>query len=79
MSCPHGNHPDNCDICDEVEAAYKSGAENTRQNRDWVGLTDEQVDEIVDAYTMDNLGYDFWTDGKAVARAVEADLKERNK
>ena len=47
--------------------------------RNWVGLTDEQVDEIVDAYTMDNLGYDIWTDGKAVARAVEAELKERNK
>jgi len=25
MSCPHGNHPDACDICDEVDAAYESG------------------------------------------------------
>lgn len=25
MSCKHGNHPDSCDICDEVDAAYKSG------------------------------------------------------
>lgn len=25
MSCKHGNHPDACDICEEVDAAYKSG------------------------------------------------------
>jgi len=27
MSCPHGNHPKGCDICDEIDAAYKSGTE----------------------------------------------------
>ena len=25
MSCEHGNHPDACDHCDAVEAAYKRG------------------------------------------------------
>lgn len=25
MSCKHGNNPDACDICEEVDAAYKSG------------------------------------------------------
>lgn len=34
-------------------------------------LTPEQVDEIVDTYTTSDHGYDIWTDGKAVARAVE--------
>lgn len=43
MSCPHGNHPYACDICDEVEAAYKSGVEHTKQNREWVGLTGEEI------------------------------------
>lgn len=28
MSCRHGNHPDACDICDEVDAAYESGRES---------------------------------------------------
>lgn len=27
MSCPHGNHEESCDLCDEVDAAYKSGYE----------------------------------------------------
>ena len=25
MSCPHGNHVSACDICDEIDSAYKSG------------------------------------------------------
>lgn len=25
MSCPHGNHPDTCDTCAEVDAAHNSG------------------------------------------------------
>jgi hypothetical protein len=31
MSCPHGNHYDGCDICDEVDAAYNSGVEHTKK------------------------------------------------
>lgn len=25
MSCPHGNHVDACDLCDEVDAAWDRG------------------------------------------------------
>ena len=31
MSCLHGNHPDACDICDEVDAAYERGAASRDQ------------------------------------------------
>lgn len=27
MSCPHGNHEEACDLCEEVNAAYKQGYE----------------------------------------------------
>jgi hypothetical protein len=36
-------------------------------------LTDEQIEEIVDAHTSDDgQGYDIWCDGRGVARAIEA-------
>ena len=31
MSCPHGNHPDSCDTCDEISDAYSRGVEHTKQ------------------------------------------------
>jgi hypothetical protein len=35
-------------------------------------LTDEQIEEIVDAHTSDDgQGYDIWCDGRGVARAIE--------
>ena len=57
MSCFHGNHPDACDICDEVDAASKRGYEagfkaclrenfTTQPQRTWVGLTDEDMADI---------------------------------
>ena len=46
--------------------------------REWVWLTDEEVKKIVDKNTMDDYGYDIWCNGKAVARDVEAKLKEKN-
>jgi len=46
MSCPHGNHPDACDICDEIAAAYKSGVEHTRQSYEWVSLTNEEYVDL---------------------------------
>jgi len=44
----------------------------------WVGLTDAEIDKIVDAHTYDDFGYEIWTDGKALAQAIEAKLKEKN-
>ena len=67
MSCPHGNHPDACDICDEVAAAYNSGVEHTK--REWVGLTDKEIDYFCHlAYTGD----------EEFLLAVQAKLKEKN-
>jgi hypothetical protein len=65
MSCPHGNHPDACDICDEVAAAYNSGVEHTK--REWVGLTEEEVIAVFKE-----------RDGLKFARAIEAALKVKN-
>ena len=66
MSCPHGNHPDACDICDEVAAAYNSGVEHTK--REWVGLTRDEYHEI--------LGNNWQV--SEVIRETEAKLKEKN-
>lgn len=67
MSCPHGNHPDACDICDEVAAAYNSGVEHTK--REWVGLTNVEIDRCFEE-----------ADGTFISsgRAIEAKLKEKN-
>jgi len=69
MSCPHGNHPDACDICDEVAAEYRIGVEHTE--REWVGLTANELE--------------FWSGelgqgelGTGVLRAVVDYLKKKN-
>jgi hypothetical protein len=46
--------------------------------RQWVGLTDEEVNKIVEAHTTDDHGYDIWCDGRSAARSIEAKLKEKN-
>ena len=45
---------------------------------EWVGLTAEEVEKIVDDNTQDDQGYDIWCNGKDVAAIVEAKLKEKN-
>lgn len=66
MSCPHGNHPDACDICDEVADAYNSGVEHTK--REWVGLTDEEFNDAIN----------YKLTPRCIAIAIEAKLKEKN-
>lgn len=68
MSCPHGNHPDACDICDEVAAAYNSGVEHTK--REWVGLTDEDMNLLYPH------GSSVWV--QETVKIIEAKLKEKN-
>jgi hypothetical protein len=68
MSCPHGNHPDACDICDEVAAAYNSGVEHTK--REWVGLTRDEVD----TYHVGGMFDSEWE----IYKRVEAKMKELN-
>ena len=46
--------------------------------REWVGVTYEEVKKIVDLNTDVDYGYDIWCNGRAVARDVEAKLKEKN-
>ena len=44
----------------------------------WVGLTDDEINKIVDLNTSDDGGFDIWCDGVAVAHIVCAKLKEKN-
>ena len=46
--------------------------------RPWVGLTDDEIEKIVDLNTSDDGGFDIWCDGIAVAHIVCAKLKENN-
>jgi len=46
--------------------------------REWVGLTDDEIEKIVDLNTSDDGGFDIWCDGIAVAHIVCAKLKEKN-
>ena len=46
--------------------------------RKWVGLTDDEIEKIVDLNTSDDGGFDIWCDGIAVAHIVCAKLKEKN-
>lgn len=79
MSCPHGSHPDACDICDEVAAAYNSGVEHTK--REWVSLTDEEIladDTLRYHFGMNGGAGPLSEKGKAIVGAFNALLKERN-
>jgi len=51
---------------------------STQPQKPWVGLTEEEVEQIVDDNTHNAEGYQFWCSGKGVAEVVEALLKERN-
>jgi hypothetical protein len=46
--------------------------------KEWVGLTDEEIELIVDKHTTDESGYDIWCDGHGVAKEVETALREKN-
>ena len=45
--------------------------------REWVGLTDEQIDEIWNRY-CDEMGEASINDAHDIAKAIEAKLKEKN-
>jgi hypothetical protein len=45
---------------------------------EWVGLTDEEVERVIDDNTHNAEGYQFWCSGKGVAEDVEAKLMEKN-
>jgi hypothetical protein len=68
---PFKQHPDNPDL-----VIYKTN--EYCLPKPWQGLTDEEIESIVDANTTDSGGFDIWCDGFGVARAVIEKLKERN-
>jgi len=46
--------------------------------REWVGLTEPEIEAIVNAHTTDDHGYNIRCNGHGVASAVEAKLREKN-
>jgi hypothetical protein len=87
MSCFHGNHPDACDICDEVDAASKRGYEagfkaclrenfTTPPQRTWVNLTDEDRNDcLVEADPCECLAT---PEAQELMRCVEAKSRSKN-
>jgi len=63
----------------ELKEKHMSGDHNMNQHRHkpWVGLTEEEVGQIIDGNTLGSC-YQFWCSGKGVAEGVEAKLKEKN-
>lgn len=61
----------------EREAAMRKWIASARvAKRDWVGLTDEEIDGMVQV--TDLSGAYYYDDLHAVARATEAKLREKN-
>ena len=55
---------------DDLTIAYMSGFYDGKKKREWVGLTDEEIDEAIKSCkTLDTYKY---------FRAIEAKLKEKN-
>jgi hypothetical protein len=63
-----------CSVCATVITTCKDFA----PQREWIGLTEEEIVKIVDDHTIFEDGYETWCDGTWVASSVEAALKARN-
>jgi len=63
---------------DIADRAYFAGKQDGIAEREWVSLTDEEIEWIVDLNTSDDGGFDIFCDGQGVARSVMDKLKERN-
>ena len=72
MSCIHGNHPNNCEICDEAETAYSNGCRDDK-TKPWVGLTEEEIDSYFEDHGWSPSEFYY-----PVIKAIEAKLKEKN-
>ncbi len=60
---------------DELTIAYMSGVHRGKElaaQRQWVGLTDEEIDDLAEFHGLDFMSYASFT------RAIEAKLKEKN-
>ncbi len=58
---------------DDLTAAYMSGLHDGKKKREWVGLTDEEIDN----FALDGEG---WFSGSLLetVREIDAKLKEKN-
>ena len=63
---------------EQEKKQFVGGIPEVSQQRQWVGLTDDEIKKIVDLNTSDDGGFDIWCDGIAVAHIVCAKLKEKN-
>ena len=63
------------DFVAKVQAVEKEACEII--NREWVGLTDEDIDDIWDLH-CDEVGDARQEDAMNIANAIEAKLKEKN-
>ena len=70
--------PPPCPTCEALARTVMLDQTSHDTRREWVGLTDKDISVVVDAYTFDSAGYEIWTDGEALARDVQAKLKEKN-
>jgi hypothetical protein len=61
MSCFHGNHEDGCEICEEVNAAFKSGYE---------AAIEATIDKVLACYSPDDTAQD-WADKIAAIRSMK--------
>jgi hypothetical protein len=48
------------------------------RHKPWVGLTEGEMEQIVDNNTNYREGYQLWCSGKGVAQGVEDKLREKN-
>jgi uncharacterized damage-inducible protein DinB len=63
----------------EREAAMRKAAVHaTVTKKEWIGLTDEEIDEVTDAQWANNGNKPIYAAHRAYARAIEAKLKEKN-
>ena len=58
----------------EVSNAWAEGYEKGRLQREWIGLTDEEIDETAWPYFIGNI----MPSVKIIVRQLEAKLKEKN-
>jgi len=63
------------EILELLALAFEGGR---LSKREWRGLTDEEVKEIIDKYTIDDHGFEIWCDGLGVIKAVEDKLRSKN-
>lgn len=51
---------------------------NKLLHKPWAGLSEDEIEQIVDENTHNAEGYQLWCSGKGVAHGIEAKLKEKN-